>query len=44
MTLSSLVSGLPDRNSVTFCTVVAPMLARASWVRKAEWGVTSTCR
>jgi len=26
-----------------FSTVVAAMLARASLVRKAEWGVTSTC-
>lgn len=40
---SSFVSGFPSRKSVTFCTVVPAMFARASCVRKAEWGVTSTC-
>lgn len=41
--LSSFVSGWPARNSSMLATVADAMLASASCVRKAEWGVMSTC-
>ena len=41
---SSLTSGSSRAHARMLSTVVAQMLSRASRVRKAEWGVTMTCR
>lgn len=40
---SAFVSGLSCSQSSMLVMVVEAMLASASWVRKALWGVISTC-
>ena len=44
LALISFLSGLLSRKASMFSTVVDAMLASASCVRKAECGVTITCR
>lgn len=43
LAFSAFVSGLSCSQSSMFVMVVEAMLASASWVRKALWGVISTC-